>query len=145
MIPVNERFCEKHSVIYAKSHKQDEAERQKRYDTSIRHVRDAKFTAFYHSQAWIKLQPVILTNYHKLDLWAYYVDHAIVAAEMVHHIRPVRTNWEDRFSVGNLIPLSDQSHGLIEQLYKTDEREQTQHKLLQILEKWDDEFGGRGS
>lgn len=143
MIPMGERFCEKHSAVYAESHKQDEADRQRRYDTSVRHVRDAELTAFYHSQTWIKLQPVILAKYHKLDLWAYYVDHAIVSAEMVHHIHPVRTNWEDRFSVGNLIPLSHRNHGLIERLYKTDEHEETQRKLLQILRKWDIEFRGR--
>lgn len=144
MIPADERFCEKHSALYAESHKQDEANRQQRYDQTVRHVWDAELTAFYHSRTWIKLQPVILTKYHKLDLWAYYIDHAIVGAEMVHHIRPVRTNWEDRFSVGNLIPLSDRSHGLIEQLYKKDEREETQRKLLKTLQKWDIEFGSMG-
>ena len=144
MIPANERFCEKHSAVYAESHKQDEADRQRKYDQTVRHVRDAALTAFYHSRTWIKLQPVILAKYHKLDLWAYYVDHTIVAAEMVHHIRPIRTNWENRFSVGNLIPLSDRNHGQIEQLYKTDKCEETQRKLLQILGKWNAEFGDGG-
>lgn len=142
MIPASERFCKKHQEIYASQHPQEEAARQKRYDTTVRRVRDADITAFYHSQEWVKLQPVILERYHGLDLWAYYDDHKIAKAEMVHHILPVRTNWSDRLSIGNLIPLSDRNHAMVEQLYRTDRRRETQEKLHRILRLWMEEFRG---
>ncbi|QEY34627.1 HNH endonuclease [Caproiciproducens galactitolivorans] len=133
LIPVSERYCQKHMALINA--------RQAEYDSSVRHKRDAKLTAFYHSQQWVKLQRVIIAKYHGLDLWAYFVDHEIVKAEMVHHIKPLREYWSDRLSIGNLIPLSNANHGMIEQLYKTSKREETQRKLLGLIERWEEEFG----
>lgn len=144
IIPANERYCPVHMAMYLKQHPQAEAERQRRYDATVRQVRDADITAFYHSLEWSRLQPVVLARYHGLDLWAYYIDHEIVNAEMVHHIKPVRTDWDDRFSVGNLIPLSDGNHDMVERLYKTGKREATQEQLLELLGRWKEEFGTRG-
>lgn len=144
IIPANERYCPKHMAMYLKQYPQAEAEWQRRYDATVRHARDADITAFYHSPEWSRLQPVVLARYHGLDLWAYYIGHEIVSAEMVHHIKPVRTNWDDRFSVCNLIPLSGSNHGMVERLYKTGEKKATQKQLLELLGRWKKEFGTRG-
>lgn len=55
IIPANERYCPKHMAMYLKQYPQVEAELQRRYDATVRHVRDADITAFYHSTEWSRL------------------------------------------------------------------------------------------
>lgn len=84
-----------------------------------------------------------MTKYHGLDIWAYYIDHEITSAEMVHHIKPIRTDWNDRLSIENLIPLNSLNHSMIEGVYRKgkDQREEMQMQLFNILGKWIADFG----
>ena len=65
VIPISDRCCEKHLTAYT--------ERYKSYDKSIRLIRDADITAFYHSPEWQRIRLVVLDTYKGLDLWAYYI------------------------------------------------------------------------
>lgn len=132
IIPITERYCAEHLHIPAER----EAERQKRYDDTVRHTRDAVLNAFYLSGKWEAKRMYILNLYNGIDVYAYYVKHSIETAVAVHHIKPLRTDWALRLSDANLIPLSAKSHGEIEKLYKSGKQDETQRLLFDLLSQW---------
>ena len=58
--------------------------------------RNKKAAAFYVSAEWRKVRAFALSLYDSLDMYAYYVQHKIVVADMVHHITEM-----DDFSIGS--------------------------------------------
>ena len=44
----------------------------------------------------------------------------IVAADTVHHIIPLKDDWNKRIDIDNMISLSGDTHSMIEQEYKKD-------------------------
>jgi hypothetical protein len=97
--------------------------------------RNKKAAAFYVSAEWRKVRAFALSLYDSLDMYAYYVQHKIVVADMVHHITEIEEDWTQRLNVENLFPLSDGNHGIISALYKKDEatKRQTQELLRNII------------
>ena len=80
--------------------------------------RNKKAAAFYVSAEWRKVRAFALSLYDDLDMYAYYVQHKIVVADMVHHITEIEEDWTQRLNVENLFPLSNGNHGIISALYK---------------------------
>lgn len=76
-----------------------------------------------------------LLTQDRLDMYAYYVQHKIVVADMVHHITEIEEDWTQRLNVENLFTLSNGNHGIISALYKKDEatKRQTQELLRNII------------
>ena len=87
------------------------------------------------SAEWRKVRAFALSLYDDLDMYAYYVQHKIVVADMVHHITEIEEDWTQRLNVENLFPLSNGNHGIISALYKKDEatKRQTQELLRNII------------
>ena len=52
--------------------------------------RNKKAAAFYVSAEWRKVRAFALSLYDSLDMYAYYVQHKIVVADMVHNITEIR-------------------------------------------------------
>lgn len=106
--------------------------------------RDKKAAAFYVSGNWRKMRDYMLKMYDGLDLYAYYVQHRIVTADMVHHIVELEEDWNRRLDPENLFPLSNGNHGVISALYKKDEatKKQTQQLLEKIIRDHWKETGG---
>lgn len=101
--------------------------------------RNKKAAAFYVSAEWRKVRAFALSLYDSLDMYAYYVQHKIVVADMVHHITEIEEDWTQRLNVENLFPLSNGNHGIISALYKKDEatKRQTQELLRNIIrQRW---------
>ena len=73
--------------------------------------RNKKAAAFYVSAEWRKVRAFALSLYDSLDMYAYYVQHKIVVADMVHHITEIEEDWTQRLNVENLFPLSNGNHG----------------------------------
>lgn len=98
--------------------------------------RNKKAAAFYVSAEWRKVRAFALSLYDSLDMYAYYVQHKIVVADMVHHITEIEEDWTQRLNVENLFPLSNGNHGIISALYKKDEatKRQTQELLRNIIQ-----------
>ena len=71
--------------------------------------RNKKAAAFYVSAEWRKVRAFALSLYDSLDMYAYYVQHKIVVADMVHHITEIEEDWTQRLNVENLFPLSNGS------------------------------------
>lgn len=106
--------------------------------------RDKKAAAFYVCDEWRKTRAFALQLYDGLDIYAYYVQHRIVTADMVHHVVEIEEDWNRRLDIPNLLPLSNGNHGIISALYKKDEatKKQTQQLLYSIIaEHWKD-YGG---
>jgi len=138
IIPITERYCADHLHVPVER----EAERQKRYDDTVRHTRDAALNTFYLSKEWEAKRAYIIRLYKGIDIYAYYIKHSIETATMVHHIKPLRADWALRLLDTNLIPLSAKSHGEIEKLYKSGKRVETQQLLLSLIERWKHDMMG---
>ncbi len=134
----SEQYCSRHAEIY----KCYQAARQSHYDKTVRLVRDAALHAFYLSQEWHATKSFINQKFKGLCAWSYLVDHAIVAADAVHHIEPIREAWNKRLELSNLIPLSHTVHMKVEAAYRSSEKKkaQAQSQLFELLRRWEKEF-----
>ena len=106
--------------------------------------RDKKAAAFYVSADWRRTRAAALCLYDGMDMYAYYIQHRIATADMVHHIVEIGEDWEKRLDMANLFPLSNSNHGIISALYGRDEatKKATQEQLRSIIEKhWEDRGG----
>ena len=106
--------------------------------------RDKKAAAFYVCDEWRKTRAFTLHLYDGLDIYAYYVQHRIATADMVHHVVEIEEDWNKRLDITNLLPLSNGNHGIISALYKKDEatKKQTQQLLYSIIAEHWKEYGG---
>jgi len=139
LIPITDKYCADHDHLVL----EQEAKRQATYDKAIRYERDAQFTDFYHSSEWLAKRAFVIDMYKGIDVYAYYKSKKIVNATTVHHIEPLRDGWSKRLLDVNLLPISAQSHGEIEALYKRD-KIGTQARLKQMIADWNREFAPRG-
>ena len=104
-------------------------QRHKEYD---QFSRDKTSADFYHSTEWQKMRQRVLNLYDGMDLYLYETTGEVVAAETVHHIEPLKENWDKRLDIMNLIPVSNASHNTIHKLYETKQRD-TENKLRAIV------------
>ena len=109
---------------------------QSRHMEYNRYRRDRKTAAFYVSDPWRSRRMLMIRLYDGMDIYAYYIQHRIETADMVHHIEPLTEAWDRRLDPLNLIPLSNQNHGVIEALYKKDDatKKRTQKELFGLIE-----------
>ena len=103
--------------------------RHQEYD---RFSRDKKSKEFYGSSEWEKAREDALEADAGIDVYVYMTTGEIVAADMVHHITPLRDDWKRRNDIDNLMSLSSVTHSVIEALYKQD-KEGTKRKLYEML------------
>jgi HNH endonuclease. len=101
-----ERYCAEHVYL----EEQQRKERHKRYDEQ---QRDKKAAAFYKSVEWERARQQALFKYWGLCQNCL-KNKKITPADMVHHIKPVRSHWELRLRLDNLIPLCHSCHNKID-------------------------------
>ncbi|SFE88241.1 HNH endonuclease [Peptostreptococcus sp. D1] len=106
------------------------------------HIRDKKLKQFYKSKEWTKLSHYIRQRYNHIDVYQLYKYNRIVLSEMVHHIIPIKDDWDRRLDPDNLIPLSSSSHNEIERIYSNNE--QQKRTLISELFRQTKQFRGRG-
>ena len=96
------------------------------------------------SNEWRTTRDIILKVYDYIDIYSYYMQQEIVTADMVHHIIELDEDWSRRIDMTNLLPLSNQNHGIISALYEKDEatKRQTQQLLFGLIAShWKDAGG----
>lgn len=126
LIPQNMRLCDKCAAASS-----DSLSRHMEYN---RYRRDKRKAAFYVSAEWRKARAAAIAAFDGVDIYAFYILHKVVAADMVHHIIPIDDDWSKRFDLDNLIPLSSSSHNTIESLYdKDDVTKRATQRLLRDL------------
>ncbi|WP_034747560.1 HNH endonuclease [Halalkalibacter wakoensis] len=101
-----EKYCDEHSHLA----EEDKKNRHKFYD---RYKRDQKAKAFYLSKEWELTREAALRRDH------YLCQHClrnklIQSADMVHHIKTVKSCWHLRLVLRNLISLCNSCHGKID-------------------------------
>lgn len=124
-----ESYCDIHKVSPLNNSK----ETNKAYD---KHKRDKKSKAYYSSHEWEKVRALAMTKYNHLDVYEYYINKRVVQANTIHHIIPIKEDWEKRNNLNNLIALSETSHNLIHRLYKSNQNKATE-LLKELVGRWD--------
>lgn len=67
-----------------------------------------------------------------IDVYMYMTEGVMIRADTVHHIIPLRDDWNKRNDPDNLMSLNHDTHSKIEQLYKAD-KEKMQIELQEML------------
>ncbi len=117
---------------------------RQRYRDYDRLCRDQKSNDFYHSSEWEKVRERVLELDGGLDVYRYMENGEIVAADTVHHIVPLREDWDKKCDVSNLISLHHDTHSMIEQLYKKD-KAGIQEKLRRMMQRYREQSAGGGA
>lgn len=99
--------------VYCHEHQEYEdrlkAARNKRYDKARAADKEYKF---YKSSKWIKFRNYIMQRDHYLCQMCLQ-NNKLSDATVVHHIVPVRDNWELRLKENNVIAICDDCHNKI--------------------------------
>jgi hypothetical protein len=107
-------------------------ERHKEYD---KYSRDKKSDAFYHSKEWELARITVRTLDKGIDVYIYITSSEVIFADMVHHIEPLKDNWDKRCDVDNLISLSTGTHSMIEKMYEND-KSGTMKMLFEVIKRY---------
>lgn len=136
VIPQGMSLCSSCTALYA-----GQGSRHMEYNRTRRNKQAA---GFYVCSEWRKVRGIVLRMYDGMDIYAYYVQHRIATADMVHHIVEIEEDWGRRLEIANLFPLSNSNHGIISALYKKDEatKRATQEQLRGIIAGHWKESGG---
>ena len=127
IIPIDQSYCEEHN-------------RHRIYDKTVRLEADRKIHDFYISGEWKAAQKATSDKYSGICLFTYYKRNEIVPFDEVHHIIPLRDNWDLRLEPGNLIPLSHTVHMFIEAEYRKGRKATTQAELFELKIRYEREF-----
>jgi 5-methylcytosine-specific restriction protein A len=109
--PCNEAGCvEVTDDRYCETHKHKAKERHKLYD---KYQRDQKARAFYHSPEWGRTRQQVLMRDHGLCQHCL-LEKRITMADMVHHRFPIKTHWNFRLVLSNLVSLCNACHAKVD-------------------------------
>lgn len=90
---------------------------------------------FYNSKAWLNARKEAIEKTNHLDIYSFYINNSIEQGHVVHHIKDIKTNWDDRLEPNNLIYLTHKNHRLVH--LKMNESKQScidiQNLLLHLL------------
>lgn len=78
-----------------------------------------------------------------IDVYLFMTKGEIKHADTVHHIIPIKDDWEKRSDINNLMSLHHDTHSLIESLYKKD-KQKIQKELLEMLKRFRETAGQGG-
>lgn len=95
----------------------------------------------YHSTLWKRLCSEAKEHYSHMDIYSWYVLGKIEVGSIVHHVIPIKDDYEKRFDIGNLIYLTYENHILIHQIYSqsTERKAQMQKELMDLIRRWNNE------
>lgn len=121
-----------------------EALRTSRHTVYNRQCRDRQSAQFYVSKEWLRIRPVLLLIYDRVDIWSLHMEKTIKPAEEVHHVEELEDAWDRRLDPFNLIPLNHDTHTRITALYKANEesKRRTQQQLLELQQRHFEDRGG---
>lgn len=107
--------------------------RNKHYD---RYYRDTKSKAFYNSSAWKRLTSIVKIRNNGLCALCYH-NGVATKGTIVHHIIPIKDNWNKRLDITNCILLCAECHNKVHCDYDRNKeaRESMQGLLKQLTTK----------
>ncbi len=95
----------------------------------------------YHTQRWKKVRQYAIKKYDGMDIYMLYRHGKAMPADTVHHIEPSTEKPELFYSVGNLIPVSRQSHEEIHGRYKHEHKAGVMEELRQYKKQFEEDGG----
>ena len=108
LIPYANRYCDACAKIQAERH----ADSNRHYDKGKRKSEDNKlYDSFYHSSLWLKVRMVVVVRDHALCMDC--LKNNIVPLPLyhtVHHIIPIKNDYNKRLDINNLICLCEACH-----------------------------------
>lgn len=107
-------------------------QRHREYD---RYSRDRRSRSFYNSKEWKTGRATALEADGGIDVYLFMTEGIIAAADMVHHIIPLKDDWNKRIDIDNMMSLSSDTHSMIEQMYKKNKGEMIR-KLQEMLKEY---------
>lgn len=76
----------------------------------------------------------------RIDVYVYMTQGIVIRADTVHHIVPLKENWNLRSNEDNLISLNHDTHSMIEQQYRKNKNEM-QEALKAMVQQYRSEKG----
>ena len=107
-------------------------QRHREYD---RYSRDQRSRHFYNSKEWESGRTAALEVDDGIDVYMFMTEGIVIAADMVHHIVPLKDDWDKRIDIDNMMSLSSDTHSMIEQMYKKNKAEMIR-KLQEMLKEY---------
>lgn len=130
------KYCEECS-------KTVEQQKRKRYrDYKAKRMQDVyekQLQEFYNSVEWKRVRESTISRYFYLDIYSYYEEGTIEYGYTLHHIIPIRNNWNSRLDTNNLIYLTEKNHQMIHKMLDKD-YEGTVCMLQELVKRWNKEF-----
>lgn len=100
-----------------------------------------KYKSFYKTGAWIKVRQQVISYYNGIDIYSYYNNGLVEYGQTVHHIEPIKNNWDKRLDITNLIYLTESNHRKLHNRMDNGEEQQVIHELHKLIEKFNKEMG----
>lgn len=112
-------------------------DRHKEYD---KYSRDRRSKQYYNSREWETVREHVLQLDEGIDVYVYMTQGIVIRADTVHHIVPLKENWNLRSNEDNLISLNHDTHSMIEQQYRKNKNEM-QEALKAMVQQYRSEKG----
>lgn len=112
-------------------------DRHKEYD---KYSRDRRSKQYYNSGEWEAVREHVLQLDEGIDVYVYMTQSIVIRADTVHHIVPLKENWNLRSNEDNLISLNHDTHSMIEQQYRKNKNEM-QEALKAMVQQYRSEKG----
>lgn len=109
IIAKSDKYCDK---CKSKISKKNSA-KNKQYD---KYNRDKRSRAFYNSALWHKLVVFVRIKYNNMCALCYH-NNVAAKGEVVHHIKPIKEDWEHRLDSKNCILLCNKCHSEVHAAY----------------------------
>ena len=115
-------------------------QRHQMYD---KYYRDRKSKDYYSGSEWKVARTAALETDEGIDVFVFMTTGEVIAADTVHHIIPLKEDWEQRNNIDNLMSVRHDTHSIIEKEYKKDKRGM-QKKLREMLNEYRKQEGRGG-
>lgn len=112
-------------------------DRHKEYD---KYSRDRRSKQYYNSREWEVVREHVLQLDEGIDVYVYMTQGIVIRADTVHHIVPLKEDWNLRSNEDNLISLNHDTHSMIEQQYRKNKNEM-QEALKAMVQQYRSEKG----
>ena len=128
-----------YNVKYCELHKDTDKERYKEYKANRT---DQKEQGFYGSKEWKIAREKAIHFAFGLDLIELYLNNEIDEGETVHHIIPIKTDWNKRLDINNLFYLTQENHCKVHSLMNESKENEKYiiNMLMQLKERFRKEY-----
>lgn len=131
-IPYMDKGCPECIVEMDKNTK----DRYKKYSMYRNDKREQKF---YNSNEWKEKRLKVISFYNGIDIYELYTTGNVIPGHTVHHIIPLKDEWNKRLVTRNLIYLSEENHKKVHMMLR-DDYKGTIKLLDDMITRWINEY-----